>query len=477
MKERKGTDTLTDEKDAGRKVETPEDSRKGRGGTSPDTGRERQASAAVKETPQPETTMLLEEVLRRENLIKAYHKVRANKGAPGIDGMTVDDLKPHLKEHWPNIREQLLAGGYIPQPVRRVDIPKPGGKGTRMLGIPTVLDRFIQQAILQVLTPIFDPHFSESSYGFRPGRSAHGAVTKARQYVEEGYRYVVDFDLEKFFDTVNHDMLMARVARRVKDKRLLKLIRAYLSSGIMHEGVVQAHTEGTPQGSPISPLLSNILLDELDKELERRGHRFCRYADDCNAYVKSQKAGMRVMTSITRFLEKRLRLKVNREKSAVGRPWARKFLGYSMTWNKKPRLKVAPESVRRLKSHIQELLRRGRGRSVGQVIAELAPLLTGWMEYFKLAMVKNTFEQLDEWLRRKLRCILWRQWKKPRTRAKRLMERGIDQIRAYTSAYNGHGPWWNACASHMNAAVPMKWFAQQGLVSLLTKYRSFNCLS
>lgn len=421
--------------------------------------------------------MLLEEVLRRENLVKAYHKVRANKGAPGIDGMTVDDLKASLKEHWPRIKEQLISGTYIPQPVRRVDIPKSSGKGKRSLGIPVVLDRFIQQAILQVLTPIFDPHFSKSCYGFRPGRSAHDAVAKARQYVEEGYRCVVDIDLEKFFDTVNHDVLMARVARRVKDKRLLKLIRAYITSGIMHEGIVRAHTEGTPQGSPLSPLLSNILLDELDKELERRGHRFCRYADDCNAYVKSEKAGMRVMASITRFLEKKLRLKVNREKSAVGRPWMRKFLGYSMTWHRKPRLKVAPESVRRLKGHIRELLRKGRGRAVGRVIAELTPLLTGWTEYFKLATVKNTFEQLDEWLRRKLRCILWRQWKKPRTRAKRLMERGIEQTRAYTSAFNGHGPWWNAGASHMNTAVPVKWFAKQGLVSLLARYRSFNNLS
>jgi RNA-directed DNA polymerase len=271
MKERKGHDTLTDEKDAGKKVAMPEDSRKGRGGTSFDTGRERQASAAVKEIPQPETMMLLEEVLRRENLIEAYHKVRRNKGAPGVDGMTVDDLNPHLKEQWPRIREQLLAGTYIPQPAQRVDIPKPAGKGIRMLGIPTVLDQFIQQAILQVLTPIFDPHFSESSYGFRPGRNAHDGVLKARQYAEEGYRRVVDIDLERFFDTVNHDMLMERVAKRVTDKRLLTLIRRYLASGIMHEGVVQAHTEGTPQGSPLSPQLSNILLDELDKELERRG--------------------------------------------------------------------------------------------------------------------------------------------------------------------------------------------------------------
>ena len=417
--------------------------------------------------------MLLEEVLRRENLIKAYHRVRTNKGAPGIDGMTVDDLKPCLKEQWPRIKKEIFTGTYRPKPARRVDIPKPGGKGIRSLGIPTILDRFIQQAILQVLTPIFDPHFSESSFGFRPGRSAHHAVRKARQYVEEGYRCVVDIDLERFFDTVNHDMLMARVARRVKDKRLLKLIRAYLTSGIMYEGVVQAHTEGTPQGSPLSPLLSNILLDELDKELERRGHRFCRYADDCNAYVKSQKAGERVMTSITRFLERQLRLKVNRETSAVGRPWVRKFLGYSMTWHKKPRLKVAPESVRRLKGHIQELLRKGRGRAVRRVIADLAPLLTGWIEYFKLATVKHTFEQLDEWLRRKLRCILWRQWKKPRTRAKRLMERGIDQIRAYTSAYNGHGPWWNAGASHMNAAVPVRWFAQTGTRELSCEVSEF----
>jgi RNA-directed DNA polymerase len=474
MEERRGTDTLTDETDADRKAEMPEDSRKGRGGTSPGMGRERQASAAAKEISPPETTMLLEEVLRRENLVKAYHRVRTNKGAAGVDGMTVDDLKPCLKEHWPRIKEEILTGTYQPQPARRVDIPKPGGKGDRSLGIPIVLDRFIEQAILQVLTPIFDPHFSESSYGFRPERSAHDAVLKARQYVEEGYRWVVDFDLEKFFDTVKHDLLMARVARRVRDKRLLKLIRRYLTSGIMYGGVVQVQEEGTPQGSPLSPLLANILLDELDKELERRGHRFCRYADDCNIYVKSREAGERVMGSVTRFLEKRLRLKVNREKSAVGRPWARKFLGYSMTWHKKPRLKIAPASVQRLKSHIQELLRKGRGQAVRRVMTDLQPLLTGWIQYFKCAEVKATFEQLDEWLRRKLRCILWRQWKTPRSRAKRLMERGIDQARAYTSVYNGHGPWWNAGASHMNAAVPVKWFVQQGLVSFLAKYRSFN---
>ncbi|WP_341348909.1 reverse transcriptase domain-containing protein [Syntrophorhabdus aromaticivorans] len=299
----------------------------------------------------------------------------------------------------------------------------------------------------------------------------------SRQYVEAGYRCVVDIDLEKFFDTVNHDMLMARVARQVKDKKLLLLIRRYLASDIMHEGVVQAHTEGTPQGSPLSPLLSNILLDDLDKELERRGHRFCRYADDCNVYVKSAKAGERVMASLTSFLEKKLRLKVNGKKSAVAAPWVRKFLGYSMTRQAIPRLKVAPESVHRLKGQIKEILRKGRGRAISRVINDLTPVLRGWMEYFRLASVKATFELIDEWIRRKLRCVLWRQWKTARTRAKRLMERGIEQVRAYTSAFNGHGPWWNAGAQHMNRALPVKWFTQQGLISLLAEQRRFIRLS
>jgi RNA-directed DNA polymerase len=466
-----------DEGDADRMVERPEAYRKVAGGTREKKERERQASTAVTGKTQPEALELMEEVLRRENLIRAWRRVRSNKGASGIDGMTVEELTPYLKEHWARIREQLLEGTYEPQPVRRVEIPKLNGKGVRPLGIPTVLDRLIQQAILQVLSPIFDPHFSESSYGFRPGRGCHDALKAAQGYVEAGYRWVVDVDLDKFFDRVNHDVLMARVARRVRDKRLLRLLRRYLTSGVMIEGVIQPREEGTPQGSPLSPLLSNILLDELDKELERRGHRFCRYADDCNIYVKSKAAGERVMESLTQFLAKWLRLRVNRDKSAVDRPWRRDFLGYSMTWHTQPRLKVASESIKKAKARIREVIRKGRGRSLRKVMEELTPLLRGWVNYFRLSTVKIAFEEMDGWIRRKLRSILWRQWKKPRTRAKKLMERGIDKVRAYTSAYNGRGPWWNAAASHMNAAIPTKWFAQQGLLSLLTEVQRFVNLS
>ena len=458
-------------------AEKPEAYRKVAGGTREKKDRGCQASTAVTGKTQPEAMSLMEEVLRRENLIRALRRVRSNKGAPGIDGMTVEELTAYLKEHWTRIREELLEGGYEPQPVRRVEIPKPNGGGVRPLGIPTVLDRLIQQAILQVLSPIFDPYFSESSYGFRPGRGCHDALKAARGYVEAGYRWVVDVDLDKFFDRVNHDVLMARVARRIKDKRLLRLLRRYLRSGVMVEGVIQPREEGTPQGSPLSPLLSNILLDGLDKELERRGHRFCRYADDCNIYVKSKAAGERVMESLTQFLAKRLRLRVNRDKSAVDRPWKRDFLGYSMTWHTQPRLKVAADSINKVKARIREVIRKGRGCSLRKVMEELAPLLRGWVNYFRLSAVKIAFEEMDGWIRRKLRSILWRQWKKPRTRAKKLIERGIDKGRAYTSAYNGRGPWWNAGASHMNAAIPTKWFAQQGLLSLLTEVQRFVNLS
>jgi len=381
----------------------------------------------------------MEAVVARENMARAYARVMQNKGAAGIDGMEVGALKPYLQKHWACVKEDLLKAQYTPQAVRKVEIPKPGG-GKRMLGIPTVLDRLIQQALQQVMAPIFDRDFSPSSFGFREGRSAHQAVIQTRRYVSEGRRWVVDLDLEKFFDRVNHDILMARVARKVKDKRVLLVIRRYLQAGIMAGGVVEARTEGTPQGGPLSPLLSNILLDDLDKELERRGHAFCRYANDGNVYVKSPLAGERVKASLTRFLSQKLHLKVNEAKSAVARPWQRKFLGYSMTFHKKPRLKVAEASVKRLKEKIRILLREGRGQSLGKVITTLQPLLRGWMTYFKLAEVRNIFEELDGWLRRKLRCLLWRQWKRRYTRMGRLMQRGIDKLRAYRSTHNGRGP-------------------------------------
>jgi RNA-directed DNA polymerase len=393
-----------------------------------------------------------------------------------VDGMTVQELPVYLAKNWLRIREKLLSGQYEPAPVLRVEIPKPDG-GIRLLGIPTVLDRFIEQAILQVLTPVFDPHFSENSYGFRPGRGCHGAVKAARAHVEAGHRFVVDMDLEKFFDRVNHDVLMVRVARQVKDKRLLRLIGRYLRAGIMIGGLVQPHEEGTPQGSPLSPLLSNIILDDLDKELEKRGHRFCRYADDCNIYVRSKAAGEQVMESITRFLAKKLRLKVNKEKSAVDRPWNRKFLGYTMTSHQSPKLKVSPKSIKRAKARVKEIARKGRGRSLPKVIVDMTTYLRGWVSYFRMSQVRIAFEELDQWIRRKLRCTLWRQWKKPRTRAKKLIQLGIEKARAFTSAYNGRGAWWNAGASHMNAAVTAKWLQQQGLMSLLAEHRRFTNLA
>jgi len=334
-------------------------------------------------------------------------------------------------------------------------------------GIPTVLDRWLQQAIHQILSPLWEGEFSAHSYGFRPGRSAAQAVKAAQGHIQSGKRWVVDLDLEKFFDRVNHDVVMARVARKVKDGRMLKLIRRYLESGIMQGGVVEARSEGTPQGGPLSPVLSNILLDDLDKELEKRGHRFCRYADDCNIYVGSRRAGERVMASLSRFLQEQLKLTVNPKKSAVDRPWKRKFLGFSMTAHRKSRIRVAPQAVERFKGDLREKFRQGRGRNLRAFLESLKPKLRGWASYFSVAETRTVFEDLDQWLRRKLRCLEWRKWKKPRTRMRKLIALGLDRERARESAFNGRGPWWNAGASHLNQALPTSYFRRRGLISLL----------
>ena len=398
---------------------------------------------------------------------RAYDRVMRNKGAPGVDGMPVGELKSYLQQNWPVHRKELLSGSYQPQPVRKVEIPKSGG-GVRQLGIPTVLDRLIQQALHQVLSPIFENTFSNNSYGFRPGRKASQAVLQARNYAEVGYRWVVDLDLEKFFDRVNHDILMVRVARQIKDKCILRLIRSYLEAGLFEGGLVTARKAGTPQVGPLSPLLSNILLTDLDNELERRGHKFCRYADDCNIYVRSQRAGERVLNSVTGFLESRLKLKVNREKSGVGRPWSRTFLGYTLCSRKyNIRLKIAGKAIKRFKGDMRAVLRRGRGCSLRRTVAELNPKLRGWMNYFREIGVKNVLQKLDGWLRRHLRKVLWRQWKRPFPRAKRLMQLGISEERAWISACNQRSAWWNAGASHMNQALSKKLFDRIGLVSLV----------
>lgn len=430
--------------------------------------------ATMKGTFNRERRDLMEAVVERGNMERALKRVMSNKGVPGVDGMRVEDLRGHMIRHWPALKVALLQGDYQPQPVLGVQIPKSGG-GVRQLGIPTAVDRLIQQAVHQVLSPLFDPGFSESSYGFRPGRSAHQAVLKAREYVSEGRRFVVDMDLEKFFDRVNHDVLMARVVRKVKDKRVLRLIRRYLQAGMLQGGVESQRVEGTPQGGPLSPLLSNILLDDLDRGLEKRGHAFCRYADDCNIYVRTRRSGERVLASIRHFLESRLKLRLNEAKSGVHRPWERKFLGYTMTWHKRPRLKVAPEVETRLRSTVREVFRKGRGRRLKTTIETLTPKLRGFAAYFRLAEVKGTFEGLDEWLRHKLRCLIWRQWKRPYTRAKNLMKLGLDEKRAWKSATNGRGPWWNSRASHMNQAYPVKYFETMGLVSLQHLVRRFQC--
>lgn len=434
-----------------------------------------QASLAITEQTDQHSSDLMSQIVSRSNMQRAYCRVLQNKGSAGIDGISVDELKALCQSQWETVREQLLSGRYQPQAIKRVTIPKANG-GTRTLGIPTVLDRLIQQAILQILQPIFDPSFSERSYGFRPNRSAHQALLRARSIIREGYRWVVDMDLEKFFDTVNHDVLMDRLYKRIADKPLLRIIRRYLSVGMLEGGVSSQRQTGMPQGGPLSPLLSNLLLDELDKELEKRGHEFVRYADDCNIYVKSERAGLRVLDSVERFLSTRLKLRVSRNKSAVSRPWKRTFLGYTFTHHYESKLKVSKQSVKRLKGKLKTIFRMGRGRRVSNTIQTMKPILRGWLEYFKYSEVKIVFEILDGWLRRKLRCIYWRQWKKPKTRERKLKQLGLLPERAWKSANNGHGPWRNAGASHMNAAIPTKMLRKQGLISLMETYQQVKCV-
>lgn len=433
-----------------------------------------EVSSATSGRTKSEDRPLMERVVERSNMRLAYQRVVENKGAAGVDDLGVSELKDWLLRHWPSVKQALLEGAYMPQAVRRVDIPKPSG-GIRTLGVPTVVDRLIQQALHQVLQGLFEPSFSDGSFGFRPGRNAHQALQRAQGFIRAGKRWVVDIDLEKFFDRVNHDVLMGRVARVVRDQRVLKLIRRFLEAGMMREGLVAPRTEGTPQGGPLSPLLSNILLTDLDRELESRGLSFCRYADDCNIYVGSRQAGERVMSGIRVFLEEVLHLRINEQKSAVARPWERKFLGYSVTFHQETRLRIAPESARRLASKVRELMRAGRGRSLAHTIKDLNPVLRGWMSYFRLAQNKRMLAELDGWVRRRLRCLLWRQWKRPGTRQARLRALGLDAYAAWRTASCGRGPWHSAGSRMVNVALPARYFMRMGLLSLLDLQRGFQC--
>lgn len=429
----------------------------------------RQASKAPKDI-RPGARNLMEEAVARGNLLSALKRVRANKGAPGIDGMTVDELPGYLKEHWPHIKEELRTGTYRPRPVKSVEIPKPGG-GARRLGIPTVLDRFIQQAILQVLTQISEPTFSPASFGFRPGRNAHQAVGKAKEYAKEGHVYVVDLDITAFFDQVNHDILMAKLAKLIEDKQILRLIRRYLSAGIMAQGVIMHRILGTPQGGPLSPLLANVYLTELDEELTARGHRFVRYADDVSVYLKSPKAAERVKTSITAFLAKRLKLLVNEGKSAVDVIWRRSLLGFSFTSDLKVR--IAKKALKRAKIQIKKITRRSGGRSLEQVVRQLNQLLTGWGSYFALADTPSIFVKLDKWIRRRLRCLVWKQWKRPRTRRRELAARGV-RGRAMYAGYTRRGLWCLSNTPSVKQALPESFFADRGLISLHKRFQELS---
>jgi RNA-directed DNA polymerase len=434
-----------------------------------EAGREGIESApAVRATESPaNTNRLMEEVCERENLREALRRVRANKGSPGVDGMTVGGIKDYLKQHWPAIREQLLNGTYEPKPVRRVEIPKPDGGGVRKLGIPSVLDRFIQQAVMQVLQRRWDRMFSDHSYGFRPGRSAHQAVAQAQQYIAEGYGFCVDLDLEKFFDRVNHDKLMGQIAKRIEDKRLLKLIRAFLNAGVMENGLVSPSVEGTPQGGPLSPLLSNLVLDELDRELERRSHRFVRYADDCNIYVRSERAGQRVMEGVTQFITQKLKLKVNEAKSAVARPQERKFLGFSFTAGPEVKRVIAPKALDRFKRRIREITRRAKGVSMKTTMEELAPYMRGWRSYFGFCETPIVLKYLTRWVRLRLRAALWRQWKTQRRRRAALIALGVLPRLASNTAGSGRGPWYLARSKALSIGLSNAYFKSLGLPSLV----------
>jgi RNA-directed DNA polymerase len=433
----------------------------------------REGSESLRAANAPEsparTDRLMEEIVDRENLKEALQRVKANKGSPGVDGMTVNQLDDYLRQHWPAIREQLLSGTYKPKPVKRVEIPKPDG-GVRKLGIPTVLCRFIQQAVMQVLQRQWDPTFSDHSYGFRPGRSAHQAVAQAQRYIAEGYSWVVDLDLEKFFDRVNHDKLMAQIAKRVEDKRLLKLIRAFLNAGVMENGLVSPSVEGTPQGGPLSPLLSNLVLDALDRELELRGHRYVRYADDSNVYVRSERAGQRVMKSVTRFITQQLKLKVNENKSAVARPQERKFLGFSFTDGPEIKRAIAPKALTRFKDRIREITRQAKGVSIETTVKRLATYMVGWRGYFGFCETPEVLIGLIRWVRLRLRCALWRQWKTPRRRRAALLELGVRPQLAANTAGSGRGPWYLARSKALSVGASNAYFRSLGLPSLFENY-------
>jgi RNA-directed DNA polymerase len=424
-------------------------------------------SSAAGRKPEPPALpeKLMEEVCERKNLEEALRRVRANGGSPGIDRMTVDGLVDHLKQRWPAIREQLLSGTYEPQPVKRVEIPKPDG-GVRKLGIPTALDRFIQQAVLQVLQRYWDRTFSPHSYGFRPRRSTHQAVAAAQGFIAAGHRWVVDLDLEKFFDRVNHDILMGRLAKRVRDPRLLRLIRAFLNAGVLEDGLVSPTDEGTPQGGPLSPLLSNIVLDDLDRELTRRGLHFARYADDCNIYVRSRRAGQRVMASVTRFLTAVLKLKVNEQKSAVARPWERKFLGFSFTTNRAPKRRIAPKALGRFKERVRELTRRKRGISLSQMVGQLTRYLQGWRGYFSYCETPSVLRDLDSWIHRRLRAVAWKQWRTGATKFAELRRRNVSRDLAAQTAASAHGAWRLSKSPALHYAFPTAFFTSLGLPKL-----------